>query len=418
MRRIYSFFLYLLLPLFILRLLLKSRKNPAYRKRVLERFGLVLNSPMVVDVWLHAVSLGEVVAATPLIEALLIENKRVLVTTMTPSGSKQVLDKFHGRVIHQYLPYDFPWSVKRFFRKLDVKVGIMMETEIWPNLIYYANLHNLKLCLVNGRISDKAIVQYKRIGKIFFASILNKFAFIGVQSEIDAQRFMDLGADAAIVSVLGNIKFDLINSFANLKDFSTLKQAWGERRVVLIAASTHDNEEHELLIRLKKLKKSIPDIILLIAPRHSERFKGVYELSRKLGFKTFCRSRWEEVTKDSDVIVLDSMGELLSFFQLSDFAFIGGSLVPIGGHNVLEPIAMGIPVFCGPYMQNSKDICKELQVKDAIGFSQDADDLCEKIIASFEKPKQRLIQIANANAVLEANKGALGRYLEKIKKIS
>ncbi|MDF1757787.1 MAG: lipid IV(A) 3-deoxy-D-manno-octulosonic acid transferase [Legionellaceae bacterium] len=413
MRRVYTFFMYVFVPLIVLRLFIRSKTNPAYRERISERFELASRARISVDVWVHAVSLGEVVAATPLIEELLKDNKKVLVTTMTPSGSKQVIAKFKDKVSHQYVPYDLPWCLKRFFKKIDTPVGIIMETEIWPNLIHFAKLSGVKLGLVNARISDKAFIQYLKTKK-FFKPILNNFTFIGAQSEIDSERYMELGARPEIVSVVGNIKFDLPHPGDNLKDFSELQNAWGRNRPILIAASTHDDEEQQLLERLKKLQEAIPDIILLIAPRHVERFKAVYELSKKLGFKTGLRSQHEKITQEEDVIVLDCIGELLGFFKLSDYAFVGGSLVPIGGHNVLEPIVMGVPVFCGPYMHNSKSICQELKSQNAIEWRGDADDLVESIIAMFASPQDRDAQVANAEKVLKSNKGSLGKYLEKI----
>jgi 3-deoxy-D-manno-octulosonic-acid transferase len=416
MRRAYTFFLYLFVPFILLRLFLRGKKNIAYRQRIAERFSFGKNLPSSVDIWVHAVSLGEVVAATPLIEALLKDNKKVLVTTMTPSGSKQIQGKFKDRVAHQYLPYDLPCGLKRFFKRIDAKVGIIMETEIWPNLIHYAKLSGLKLGLVNARISDKAFKQYKKTSK-FFKPVLNQFAFIGAQSELDAKRYIELGARKNIVSVIGNIKFDLAHPGAGLKDFSALQNAWGKDRPVLIAASTHDNEEQQLLSRLETLKKAIPGIILLIAPRHVERFKAVHSISQSLGFKTALRSNPEGITSDADVVVLDSIGELLGFFQLSDYAFVGGSLVPIGGHNVLEPIVMGTPVFCGPFMQNSKSICEELKAEEAIGWTTDADGLIDRIIDMHKNTASCSKQIANASGVLKSNQGALLKYLEQIKGI-
>lgn len=413
MRRLYSGLLYLLIPFILLRLILRSKKNVGYRQRILERFSFGKNLPKDVDIWLHAVSLGEVVAATPLIEEFLKNQKVVLVTTMTPSGSKQVLNKFGDRVKHQYIPYDLPWCLKRFFKRIKAKTGVILETEIWPNMIYFGHKYGVKLCLVNARISDKAFKQYLKTGN-FFKDTLNLFTFIGAQSEIDAERYIKLGASKAIVSVLGNIKFDMQHPGNKLKNFSSIKDIWGNTRPVLIAASTHDNEEMQLLANLQKLKNLIPGIILLIAPRHVERFATVYELSKKYGFNTGLRSNLLSISENSDVIVLDSIGELLGFYKISDYAFVGGSLVPIGGHNVLEPILMGIPVFCGPFMQNSKAICDELQASSAIVIAEDIDSLLTSIIEMSTDDVVRKRQIVNATKVLEKNRGCLVKYYEKI----
>lgn len=413
MRRFYTFFLYLLMPFVILRLFLRSRKNPDYRKRIAERFAVNKNLPQNIDVWLHGVSLGEIVAATPLLEELLKLEKKVLVTTMTPTGSKQVLNKFANRVSHQYVPYDLPTFLNRFFKSINAKAGIIMETEIWPNLIHCAHAHGVQLGLVNARISDKAYAQYTKTGK-FFRTTLNKFNFIAAQTEIDAARYLQLGVDKDKVSVVGNIKFDIQYPGLKLKDFSSLQNSWGEQRPVFIAASTHDNEEMQLLQNLNKLQRLVPDILLLIAPRHIERFNNVYELSKKLGFNTALRSKVATINSRTDVVVLDSIGELLGFFKLSNYAFVGGSLVPIGGHNVLEPIVMDVPVFCGPFMQNSKAICDELLAANAIVIAKDVDDLLTQLIEMSTDDRVRVKQIANAKAVLEANRGVLGKYLDKV----
>ncbi|OGV35224.1 MAG: 3-deoxy-D-manno-octulosonic acid transferase [Legionellales bacterium RIFCSPHIGHO2_12_FULL_35_11] len=413
MRRIYTLFIYLFVPLIVMRLFLKSRKNISYRERILERFQLAKLKTEEVDTWVHAVSLGEVVAATQLIESLLKADKKVLITTMTPAGSKQVTSKFADKVLHQYVPYDLPWCVKRFFRAYKPKTGVIMETELWPNLLYFANLFGVKLGLVNARISDKAFKQYQKTGKIF-KPVLANFSFIGAQSELDAKRFISLGAHESVVSVAGNVKFDITHPGKKLQDFSEFKIAIGEDRIILIAASTHDDEERQLLTRLRKLQSEIPGIILLIAPRHIERFSDVYALSEKLGFKTAKRSNPVEIEKTTEVLVIDSLGEMLSFYQMSDYAFVGGSLVPIGGHNVLEPVVMGVPVFCGPHMQNSRSVCEQLHESGAIGWRKDIDDLVENIIELFNNPTKRKSQISQAFQVLQANQGALQRYIKLI----
>ncbi len=417
MRRFYSLVLYLLTPLIIIRLFLRSRKNNSYRKRILERFSIGKNLPKNVDIWLHAVSLGEVVAATPLIEEFLKETKIVLVTTMTPAGSKQVINKFGDKVQHQYIPYDLPCCLKKFFKRINAKVGVILETEIWPNMIYFGHKFGVKMCLVNARISDKAFKQYKKTGN-FFRSTLNKFTFIAAQSEIDAERYKKLGASSDLVTVIGNIKFDIQHPGTKLQDFSSIKDIWGKNRPVFIAASTHDNEEMQLLSNFKKLKNFIPEIILLIAPRHIERSQNIYELSKKYNFNTGLRSQISTISEKSEVIVLDSIGELLGFYKLSDYAFVGGSLVPIGGHNVLEPILMGVPVFCGPFMQNSKAICDELQAANAIVIAEDVDSLLSNIIEMSTDDLVKKRQIENATQVLESNRGCLAKYYEKIMELS
>ena len=413
MRRFYTFIIYALVPFILFRLYWRGRKYPEYRKRISERFVINNNCLGPVDIWVHAVSLGEAVAATPLIEEL-TKNYKVLVTTMTPSGSQHIQNKFGSSVQHQYVPYDLPWCLKRFFKRIKARVGIIMETELWPNLIHYANKSGVSLILVNARISDKAFKQYKK-AKFFFQPVLRQFKLIGAQSELDAKRYIDLGAPSTIVNIYGNIKFDLIHPGFVFENLTPLKKKWGEDRIVLIAASTHDDEEYQLLSRLRTLQSKIPGLILLIAPRRPERFLDVYDLCKIQDFNTAKRSAPDTLTLDTEVVVLDSMGELLGMFLLSDYAFVGGSLVPIGGHNVLEPIAMNIPVLCGPFMNNSKSICTDLKNANAILWTKNADDLVLSIIKLHQNPKQREQQIENATAVLEANKGIVAKYLSYIR---
>jgi 3-deoxy-D-manno-octulosonic-acid transferase len=415
MRYFYNLFLHLMLPYVLFRLYWKGRRLRAYRERVSERFSFNLMTSKV-DVWLHANSLGEVVAATPLIDALLAKQLSVLVTTMTPTGSQQVKRRFGQQVLHQYVPYDFSWAVRRFFKRISIRMGIIIETELWPNLIYGAKLANVPLIVANARLSDKSFKSYEKI-RWFYKPILNQLTMVLAQSSVDAQRFLALGVPAEKVCMLGNMKFDLQTNLSNNAACLQLKTTWGSSRPVLIAASTHDDEENQLLLRLKTLQIAMPHLVLLIAPRHPERFKTVYELSQKLGYKTGLRSQSETITNDKEVIVLDSLGELLGFYQNSDYAFVGGSLVPIGGHNVLEPIAMQVPVFCGPYMQNSKAICADLLAAKAIQIAANADELIGAIAKMYKNREIRAEQIKNATAVLEANRGTVARHLEQIERI-
>ena len=405
-----------LAPFLAGRLYLKGRRSKAYGLRISERFSLGDRAVMPVDVWLHAVSLGEVVAASPLIEAMLAKRWRVLVTTMTPTGSQHVIERFGSSVVHQYLPYDLPWSLRRFFKKYQPRLGLIMETELWPNLIDQAKKAELPLFLLNARLSDKAFKQYEKVTFIF-KPILSQFTAIFAQTDKDAKRFIQLGALVNAVHTLGNMKFDVQIPKTAKKDCVQLKAKWGEERTVFIAASTHDDEESQLLSRLNQLKAIIPHVILLLVPRHPERFAAVYQLSVAYGFKTAYRSVPASIDTDTEVVIVDSLGELLHFYQMSDYAFVGGSLVPVGGHNVLEPIAMQVPVFCGPYMHNSNVICQSLTAAGALHMVNNAEELVGALSAMHQNNKQRQQQIANASAVLEVNRGTVARYMEQIEAI-
>ena len=414
MRRAYTFFLYLIIPFLLARLYWKGRRLPAYRQRILERFSLSKKKGRSdVDIWVHAVSLGEVVAATPLIDALLVKQWRVLVTTMTPTGSEQVIKRFGDQVTHQYIPYDLPWVLRRFFKTTHPRLGIIMETELWPNLFNEAKKKKIPLLLANARLSDRSFKSYEKVS-FMFKPVLNQLAAILAQSDEDAQRFIALGASVDLVHMLGNMKFDLQLKMSANDECMQLKAQWGSARTIVIAASTHDDEENQLLSHLGRLKEAIPQVLLLIAPRHPERFQAVYQMIGAHGFNPGLRSQLSTINANTDVVVVDSLGELLHFYQISDYAFVGGSLVPVGGHNVLEPIAVQVPVFCGPHMNNSKVICQDLCEAGAMVMVEHVGELINALVAMHHNKLQRAQQILNASAVLAANRGTVARYMEKI----
>ncbi|MCH9690251.1 MAG: lipid IV(A) 3-deoxy-D-manno-octulosonic acid transferase [Gammaproteobacteria bacterium] len=413
MRIIYTALLYLFMPLIVLRLFWKGRKNPAYRARIKERFAWGIKPTSKIDVWVHAVSLGEVVAAKLLIENILSVNQRVLVTTMTPTGSEQVHRLFGDRVAHQYIPYDFPMALRRFFKLYQPRVGIIMETELWPNLMRAAKAQGTALFIANARISDGAFRTYQRVDWFFkplWACVSGVFA----QSEQDAERFAALGVPKHKLSVLGNMKSDLQVPQDISKPLYFLKQAWGNKRPVVIAASTHEGEEAQILDVLASLQQAIPDVVLLIAPRHPERFDVVYKLVETHAFKIGRRSQENSIALDTEVVVLDSLGELLGFYGLSDYAFVGGSFVPIGGHNVLEPIALGVPVFCGLFMQNSKSLCEELLHAKAMQQVPDATAWVKAMVDLHQNTHARDAQVARATDTLRASQGAVARHMDAI----
>lgn len=413
MRLIYSFLMYLLTPYLLLRLWWKGRRLPAYRKRIAERFCLDSIPEQKLDVWVHAVSLGEVIAATPLINAMLDKHWSIMITTMTPTGSERVKAQFGDRVLHRYVPYDLPGVLRRFFRPIKPRVAIIMETELWPNLIHYARAAGVPVLLANARLSERSVNGYLKF-KFLFKPVLNQFTAILAQSLDDAQRFNALGANEGVVRVLGNMKFDLQTNTVNSEACNALQSKWGSQRPVVIAASTHDDEESRILLQLKRLQQAIPGVILLIAPRHPERFQTVYQLCRHSGLHTGLRSLSDTLSPDNEVVVLDSLGELLGWYQVSDYAFVGGSLVPVGGHNVLEPIAMHVPVLSGNHIHNFKTICGDLEKAAAIQLVAQADELIDAIIALHQDAELRERTVNNATKVLESNKGSVIKHLQTV----
>ena len=414
MKKIYSMLMYLLLPAILLRLLWKSRRLPAYRHRISER--LALKKLAKADIWIHAVSMGEVTAVSPLVERLINQNFRILFTTMTPTGSQQVLTRFESKLAHQYIPYDLPGCFNRFFKQVQPKIGIIMETELWPNMLFAADKAGVKTLLANGRISDKAYLKYHPF-RWFFAPLLAKFTLIGTQSDLDSQRFQSLGAPSSKIAMLGNMKFDGSYPKSEQNNLQWLKLAWGLERPVWIAASTHEQEEQQLMAQLPRIKQAIPGILLVIAPRHPERFLKVYTLAQHLGWNTGLRSKTQTIQPNNDVVVLDSMGELVQCYLLSDYVFVGGTLVPVGGHNVLEPIAIQKPVVCGPHMQNSQSIFDELLQHEALQIGMSSDEVANKIISFYHDSAKRDGQIKRASAVLNNHSGSVERYFHQIVQI-
>ncbi len=409
-RYVYTLVYTLIIPYVLLRLWWKGRLLPSYRARILERFSFDNTMVCPVDIWVHAVSLGEVIAATPLIEHYISNNKKVLVTTMTPTGSGRVTQQFGDRVIHRYVPYEVPFALRRFFKRFKPRVGVIIETELWPNLICYARKNGVSLLLVNARLSQQSCHRYFKLSW-FFKPLLNQFHGIYTQTEEDAVRFRTLGAEPARVRMIGNIKFDLEIKQINFEPFFAIKSCWGPKRVIVIAASTHDNEEQQLLNCLRSLQEKIPQLLLLIAPRHPERFETIHQLARDRGFNTGLRSEASSLTEHNEVVILDSLGELLGFFKISDYAFMGGSLVPVGGHNMLEPIAMGIPVLTGPSVYNFKVICQSLLAVDGIVQIHSTDDLVNSLSLLHDNEALKITLCEAASQVLRENQGALQRYL-------
>jgi len=357
-RFIYSCVLYLLLPFVLLRLLVKSRKNKQYRLRINERLGwLPFHHGKKKVIWVHAVSVGEAIAAKPLIEQLITRYPQyaVLVTTTTPTGSKTVTRLFGDRILHCYFPYDLPHIVIRFIKKLKPSLLIIVETEIWPNLYATCAQKNIPVLMVNARLSMRSTQQYLRIRGLI-KEALSCTALIAVRSAEDKQHFLSLGAPAHKVELTGNIKFDITIDSRKVEQSHFLKKQWGSQRKVWVAASTHQGEDEIILAIFNHLKQHFPSLLLIIVPRHPERFNDVFNLLLKSDYSVERRSDNTIFNKNTDIILGDSMGELLLWYATADIAFIGGSLVKTGGHNPLEATALGIPTVSGPYIFNFNDI--------------------------------------------------------------
>ncbi|HHC72300.1 MAG TPA: 3-deoxy-D-manno-octulosonic acid transferase [Thiotrichales bacterium] len=417
MRILYFALLYLSAPLVMIRLLWRSRNLPDYRRRWGERFGFYGAPPPAGGIWLHAVSVGEVQAAVPLLRELLQRHPdhSVLVTTTTPTGSTRVRDLFGGKVHHVYLPYDLPDAVGRFLDWARPSLGLVMETELWPNLFRACARRGIPLLIANARLSPRSFRGYRRLRRLVRATLAD-VTRIAAQSETDAARFRALGADPERVVVTGSIKFDLRLPASLREQAEVLRRALGSHRAVWIAASTHEGEEEAILAALDEVR-DLASALLILVPRHPDRFDRVAALCQRRGLPVARRSRDGEVTAETRVYLGDTLGELPLLYAAADVAFVGGSLVPVGGHNVLEPAALGVPVLFGPYHFNFPEIAPMLIEAGGAVEVADARHLVAQVADLLRDPN-RAHQMGEAGlALVEANRGALGRLLEQIEEV-
>jgi 3-deoxy-D-manno-octulosonic-acid transferase len=412
-RTLYTALFYLGLPLVAIRLWLRARKAPAYAKRIGERFSLALPAMKPGGIWVHAVSVGESIAAAPMIRALLqrYPSLPITVTCMTPTGSERIQALFANepRIQHCYLPYDLPCAAARFLDRARPKLAVIMETELWPNHIHQCAKRGIPVALANARLSERSAKGYGRFHKLT-GPMLAEMSLFAVQTEAEAQRFRDLGARPEMT---GSIKFDLTIDPQLLQRAGELRGQWqAQDRPVWIAASTHEGEDDVVLAAHRRLLANHPDALLILVPRHPERFNPVFELCRQQGFATVRRSTGEPVTASTSVLLGDTMGELLFLYALADSAFVGGSLVPNGGHNLLEPAALAKPVLSGPHLFNFLEIAAQLRSAGALAEVDDAEGLALAVQRLFELPSDAQRMAEAGLKVMRTNQGALQRLLD------
>lgn len=421
MRAFYTLLLTLLTPVVIARLLWRSRALPAYRRRIGERFGHVSPAPGGVAVWVHAVSVGETLAALPLIRSLVEQHGagRVWVTTTTPTGSARVAAALGDQVRHSYAPYDLPGAVARFIARARPARIVIMETELWPNLFHAAQRRRIPLLIANARLSPRSFAGYGRV-RGFARATLEDCTLIAAQSEADAERFRALGAPAQRVVAAGNLKFDQPVPEAQVTAGHALRAALGAQRPVWIAASTHEGEEAIALSAHLALLRTHPDALLILVPRHPQRFDAVARLVTQSGLT--CIRRSSGGTSDassgvsrlpSPVFLGDTMGEMFAYLAAADIAFVGGSLVPVGGHNVLEPAALGLPVLFGPQMHNfvhARDALLDAGAARCVEQATLATTLGELFA---DNASRRAMGVAGRETIVR-NQGALARVLALI----
>ena len=414
LRLIYTGLLGLLLPLALLRLYWRGRSDSGHRQRWRERLGCISTPLQPGGIWLHAVSVGETRAALPLIQALLEQHPRepLLVTTTTLTGSRQLWAVLGDQVQHVYAPYDLPGAVRRFLRHTQPRLAVLMETELWPNLLHQCARSGIPVLIANARLSERSARGYARWAWLM-RPMLRDITLIAAQSQADAARFRALGATR--VTVTGNLKYDLPLPAQLVADGQQLRQELlGPSRPVWIAASTHAGEEAAILDAFTQLRRRWPALLLLLVPRHPERFEAVATLCHQRGWSLTRRSDPQPAPMESAVFLGDSMGELLLFYAAADLAFVGGSLVPTGGHNVLEPALLGLAVLFGPHMFNFTEAAQRLLEAHAAFLVADSAELVAVVDRLLADPPQRHAAGQRGRETVQQQRGALAALLAHI----
>ncbi|MGV8943748.1 lipid IV(A) 3-deoxy-D-manno-octulosonic acid transferase [Thermomonas sp.] len=414
LRGLYSTALYVLVPITVYHLIWRGFRQPAYFERWSERYASYPAATADAPLWLHAVSVGEVNAAEPLVNRLLHHHPglRLVVTTITPTGSERVQALWGDAVVHVYLPYDLPGAVSRFLDHFRPVLALIVETELWPNLLFGCRDRGIPTHILNARLSARSLRGYRVLAPLIRRA-LQSVRLVAAQSSEDGKRFVRLGAPAASVVVTGNLKFDMVpvDFDAFFRQFSIARGCNGP---VWIAASTHEEEESAVLDAHRALLKQYPDALMLWAPRHPERFRGVVQRARDVGLEVATRSEQHWPTATTRVFVIDTLGELSRFYACAQVAFVGGSLQPIGGHNLLEPAATGTAILTGTHLHNFTDIAKRLREAEAMRVVEDAGQLASGLLDLFADEAARLRMSTNARRLLDQGRGALERTIALI----
>jgi 3-deoxy-D-manno-octulosonic-acid transferase len=412
-RFFYNVFMYLATPLLLIYLLYRAIKSNDNRSRLSERFGLItldFSHPVIL---IHSVSMGETIAATPLINQLINDypHHQILITTSTPTGSAVVKKNFESRVAHCYLPIDLPGGVTRFLNQVKPQLVIIMETELWPNLMHQLHQRNTPVLLANARMSEKSMQGYLKKAAPLMREMLNKIDNVSAQFDSDGERFLALGLPPNKLSIGGSIKFEVCIKAELKQQQNSLKEQWAPNRSVWVAGSTHPGENEQILAAHNTLLTQFPDLLLVLIPRHSERFDDVAKQAQDAGFNVIRRSHQKIPSQECQVVIGDTMGEMLLLLGIADITYIGGSLIERGGHNPLEPAALGKPIIMGPSLYNFSDVSDKLI--DAGGLETVADhaQLSTLINQLIKNPQRRLTMGNNALKVINDNQGTLNRLM-------
>lgn len=413
--RLYTLLVYLLLPFIFLRLLWRSRLNPAYRTRWSERLGHLPHGIPDGVIWIHAVSVGESQAAEPLVRGLhsVFPTMPILMTTTTPTGADHVAKLYGDAVFHSYFPLDVPFAINRVLDRARPRLLLMMETEIWPNLLQGCADKKVPTLLANARLSERSARGYARLGD-FTRQVFGGIDRVAAQSEDDAKRFIRLGVRQERVSITGSLKFDVRLPASLFEQAAVIRRGFGVHRPVWIAASTRDGEEELVLKAHGRVLRVLPDALLVLVPRHPERFNSVAQLCKRQGFSLVRRSDREACAPRTQVFLGDSMGEMSLFLASSDAAFFGGSLVKTGGHNFLEAAAMGAPVVFGPHMFNFFTISRLFLEEGAAVEVDGPEALASVMMRWINNAGERSRMGERGRALVVRNRGARERLLSLV----
>ena len=418
MHGFYSFLIALSTPFVLFYFAFRGLRDRAYLSRWKERFGFISDTCKPGGILVHAASVGEFNAASPLIKALLKEHPdlQLTISTLTPTAADRVNRELGNKVLHCYIPIDMPGAVSRFLGQLDPRLIIVMENEIWPNLYLQAKRLNIPLLMANARISKRTARRFQRV-RGFAREVLQTISWIGAQSSDDADRLISCGANPQCMDMTGNLKFDLTIPASLEEKGAALRERLSRTRPVLVAGSTHEADEDVLIPAFVELLNSLPDALLILVPRHPERFGRSARQAKVAGLQTELRSDGEVCSRKAQCFVIDSIGELMLYYACADMTFVGGSMGDQGGHNALEPAALGKPILMGPHMENAREIASQLLlcnaarcVTDQQGFRQAAEE-----ILNDGTLRDNMGQAGRS--LVEANKGALELTLNAVRKL-
>lgn len=414
MRLLYILLAYLLAPVLVGVMLWRGIRDRSYWRDFGQRFGFG-DAPFAGEsLWVHAVSVGEVQAAAALIRALRARypGLPIVLTTVTPTGAERARAEFGDRVHVRYVPYDLPGSVRRFFDRVRPRAAIILETELWPNLYHECGRRGVPLVLASARISPRSVGRYRRLAGLF-RETLSHGIVIAAQSEGDAERFRSIGANPQRTHVTGNIKFDFALPADLIAKGAALRRQHAGGRSVWVAGSTHAGEE-EIVLSVQGALTVSPRPLLVLVPRHPARFDDVATLLERRRVPYVRRSSGATCTASTEVMLVDSLGELMQFYAAADLAFVGGSLVPVGGHNLLEPAALGIATLTGPHNFNAQEIADMLIESGAVEVVTDERALRAAVEALLADPAERARRGTTGREAFERNRGALARLLALI----